>query len=100
MPSGPTCRSARKVVTAVRDAEDWRGAYFGDTWGYVEYSLGQGYDADGYLKVRQWRCTYLLRGFEVLGLHKYVLVSCRSPLRSDGTPVRGGWLVSFQLHGR
>ena len=27
MASGPTCRSARKVVTAVRDAEDWRGAY-------------------------------------------------------------------------
>lgn len=82
---GLTCTSARRVISAVRDAEDWAGAYFGDDWDYVEYPTG-GYDADGFLRVRRFRCDYLLRGIG----SKFVLTICRS----------GRVTVSAELHGR
>lgn len=86
---GLACGSARKVISAVRASDDdWRGAYFSDTWGYVSYSTG-GYDADGYLNEREFRCDYRLRGLT----SKYVLVSCRD--RKNGHVT-----VSAQLHGR
>lgn len=91
---GASCTSARKVVTAVRIAGDWRSGLYSDTWGYVDYATG-GYGDDGYLNVRKWRCTYERRGIT----RKYVLSACRTPPKSNGTPARRGWLVSFRLYG-
>lgn len=85
---GIACRSARKVISGVRALDDWRDAYEGDSWGYVSYATG-GYDADGYLNEREFRCEYMLRGI----VSKYVIVSCRATKNSH---VR----VSAELHGQ
>jgi hypothetical protein len=85
---GLTCKSARKAISAVRGADDWSGAYFGDTWGYVSYPTG-GYDSDGYLNEREFRCTYELRGLT----SKYVLVNCKDTHKKHLT-------VFATFHGR
>ncbi len=50
------CTSARKVISAVRLSDDWRGAYYGTRFGYVSYATGV------HQNRRRFRCDYRVRG--------------------------------------
>lgn len=65
------CSSARKVMSAVRLNDDWRGAFYGDRFGYVSFATGV------HQNRRKFRCDYRLRGRK----NKYVSVACHDVAR-------------------